>query len=61
MALELSRRVILDRLDQADALVEIRTCDESKGDQLLTISTTARRYWRITTDKIYTEPHIDNL
>lgn len=39
MALELSRRIIPNRLDQADTLVEIGTRDECECNQLYTIST----------------------
>lgn len=39
MALEFSRRIISNRLDQADTLVEIGTRDECECDQLYRIST----------------------
>lgn len=39
MALEFSRRIIPNRLDQADTLVEIGTRDECECDQLYRIST----------------------
>jgi len=61
IALEFSRRIILNRLDQAHTLVQIWTRDECEGDQLYVISTTVRRCWLRETDEIYTKPHVGSL
>lgn len=44
IAPESSRRIVLNRLNQADTLVEIRARDECESDQLHTVSTTVLQH-----------------
>lgn len=59
ITLKFSRRIILNRLDQAHTLIQIRTRDECESDQLYRVSMTTRQHcWCIGTDEVYTQPHI---